>query len=60
MGWGPELFAEACERMAMGIRVQFPNATPTEVQIELRRRLDRIRQVEEHGIYQRTTRSAVP
>jgi hypothetical protein len=53
MGWGPELFAEACVRMKDGIRHQFPNATETEVGAMLLQRLKRLRQVAEHGIYQR-------
>ena len=52
MGWGPELFEDACERMAMGIRAQFPELTSAEVSDELLRRLNRLRQVHEHGIYQ--------
>ena len=53
MGWGPELFAEACVRMTDGIRHQFPQATEPEVTSLLLRRLNRLRQVAEHGIYQR-------
>ncbi|HYF35100.1 MAG TPA: hypothetical protein VD994_07430 [Prosthecobacter sp.] len=55
MGWGPELFHEACERMAMGIRAQVPHFTPAEVQDQLRRRLARLREVQEHGIYRPAT-----
>ena len=53
MGWGPELFAEACVRMKDGIRHQFPQATDAEVGALLLKRLNRLRQVAEHGIYQR-------
>ena len=53
MGWGPELFAEACVRMKDGIRHQFPQSTDAEVGTLLLKRLNRLRQVAEHGIYQR-------
>ena len=52
MGWGAELFDEACDRMRMGIRMQFPQAGAEEVKTELARRLNRLRQVHEYGIYQ--------
>ena len=51
MGWGPELFAEACVRMKDGIRHRFPHALEPEVHALLLRRLDRLRQVAEPGIY---------
>jgi hypothetical protein len=54
MGWGAELFAEACERMCDGIRAQFPAFSPDEVRAMLLKRLSRLRQVDEHGIYQRS------
>lgn len=50
-GWGGELFDEACERMRMGIRHQFPDADADEVEVILLQRLKRLRQVHEHGIY---------
>jgi hypothetical protein len=53
MGWGPELFAEACVRMRAGIRYQFPDATEEDLGALLLQRLKRLRQVAEHGIYQR-------
>lgn len=53
MGWGAELFAEACVRMKDGIRHQFPQATEAEVGALLLKRLNRLRQVAEHGIYHR-------
>ena len=53
MGWGGELFDEACERMRMGIRHQFPNANEDEVETILLQRLKRLRQVEEHGVYRK-------
>ncbi len=52
MGWGPELFSESCDRMCSGIRAQFPYASPSEVAALLLRRLNRLRKVHEHGIYQ--------
>ncbi len=55
MGWGAELFDEACQRMRTGIRVQFPKASEDEVKTELVRRLNRLRQVHEYGLYQRQT-----
>jgi hypothetical protein len=58
MGWGAELFSEACERMRVGIRMQFPQAGADEVKTELLRRLNRLRQVHEHGIYQRTPKQS--
>ncbi|NJM55122.1 MAG: hypothetical protein HC841_03660 [Verrucomicrobiae bacterium] len=55
MGWGPELFEEACVRMKDGIRHQFPQADEAEVGALLLRRLNRLRQVAEHGVYRRPT-----
>lgn len=55
MGWGAELFGEACERMKSGIRAQFPTASTEEVKTLLLRRLNRLRQVHEHGIYESRT-----
>lgn len=57
MGWGPELFAEACERMRGGIRAQFPSLGPAEVKAMLLKRLNRLRQLDEHGIYQSSRKS---
>ena|GEM_PF-608872 len=54
MGWGAELFADACVRMSDGIRAQFPAFGPDEVKAMLLKRLKRLRQLDEHGIYQRT------
>jgi hypothetical protein len=48
---GGDLFEEVCERMRDGIRMQFPQADAAEVERILRERLDRLRKVEEHGIY---------
>ncbi len=57
MGWGAELFADACERMCDGIRAQFPAFRPEEVRAMLLKRLNRLRQLDEHGIYQRDAQS---
>ncbi|MEO8351922.1 MAG: hypothetical protein ABI680_09330 [Chthoniobacteraceae bacterium] len=51
MGWGAELFAEACERMRSGIRSQFPDAGREEVEAILKQRLQRLRKLEEHGVF---------
>ena len=48
---GPKLFAEVCERMRAGIRQQFPDADEQTVQATLIRRVRRLRQVAEAGIY---------
>lgn len=57
MGWGAEMFAEACGRMRAGIRAQFPEAEPSEVEKILRERLDRLTRMHEHGIFTRVPRS---
>ena len=51
---GLELFEEALVRMRGGIRAQFPHFTPEETEAELHRRINRIRQVEEHGFFSPT------
>jgi hypothetical protein len=48
---GIELFEIAVVRMRGGIRSQFPEFTPEQVEEELRRRLARVRQIQEHGFY---------
>jgi hypothetical protein len=48
---GLDLFEEALVRMRGGIRAQFPQFTPEQVDAELYRRIARIRQVQEHGFY---------
>jgi hypothetical protein len=48
---GITLFEDALIRMRGGIRAQFPHFTDQQVEAELYRRIDRIRQVQEHGIY---------
>jgi hypothetical protein len=51
---GLELFEEALVRMRGGIRAQFPHFTPEQVEAELARRINRVRQVQEHGFYSAT------
>lgn len=51
MGLGAELFAEACGRMRSGIRAQFPEASPAEIDEILRQRLDRLTRLQESGIF---------
>ncbi len=48
---GIELFETAVKRMRGGIRAQFPAFSEEEVETELQRRFDRVRQVEEHGFF---------
>ena len=57
MGWGAELFSEACTRMRCGIRAQFPAFDDAAVETTLRRRLKRLRQVAEYGIFQPASRA---
>ena len=49
---GFELFAGAFERMREGVRFQFPDYDETQVEAELRRRLDIKRRLDDRGIYQ--------
>jgi hypothetical protein len=48
---GLELHDRACGFMRDGIRHQFPNADEAEVEAILRKRLKRVRQIEEYGVY---------
>jgi hypothetical protein len=52
MGWGCELYMEACGRMRAGIRIQHPDATQEQVHQLLIGRLNRLRKLHEYGIYQ--------
>ena len=47
-----ELFEGAVGLMKDGIRAQFPEFTEEQVEITVKKRLNRIRQLEEHKIYQ--------
>ena len=49
---GPRLFDQACKMMRAGIQNQFPDADADRVRQILAQRVDRIRQLDEHGIYQ--------
>jgi hypothetical protein len=48
-----ELFEGALGMMRDGLRAQFPGADDAELENTLRKRLRRLRQVEEHGLYQK-------
>ena len=50
---GIELFENAVCVMRSGVRHQFPDADETEVEKILLERLRRVRQVHEHGLYER-------
>ena len=49
---GLDLFEEALTWMRVGVRGQFSRHDEAQVEAEVHRRIARIRQVEEHGIYQ--------
>lgn len=49
---GPRLFESACAMMRNGIRAQFPDLGEEQVELELRRRLEIKRRIDEAGIYQ--------
>lgn len=51
---GIELFEGAVGMMKDGIRAQFPDLNEEEVTEMVKRRLDRMRQVQEHGIYRQS------
>lgn len=53
MGLGADLFAEVCGRMRAGIRSQFPEASASEIEGILRKRLDRLSAVEDAGIFRK-------
>jgi hypothetical protein len=46
---GADLFEEVYQRMAMGVRLQYPDADDTTVLDLIRRRLDRLRRIEERS-----------
>lgn len=48
---GIELFETSFKLMRDGVRHQFPEADDNEVERILRRRLARVKQVHEHGLY---------
>ena len=48
---GFELFEKALVRMRGGVRAQFPHFTEEQVEAEVNRRIERVRQVQEHGLY---------
>ncbi len=51
MGLGAKLYAEVLGRMRSGVRIQFPDADDDEVERILEKRLKRLTQIEEHGIF---------
>ena len=48
---GLELFEESLVRIRGGVRAQFPDFSDDEIDDEVRRRIDRVRQVQEHGFF---------
>ena len=48
---GLTLFEEALVRMRGGIRAQFPRFSDEEVEAELHRRINRVRQVQQFGFF---------
>ena len=48
---GFELFEQSCHLARMGIRADHPGASEAEVEQQLREQLNRIRQLEEDGLY---------
>jgi hypothetical protein len=46
---GGDLFDDVCDRMRAGIRADFPQASPAEVEQELRRRLAIARRLEDRS-----------
>ena len=48
---GLELFEVALKRMRAGVHSEFPTYTPEQIEAEVNRRIKRIRQIEEHGLY---------
>ncbi|MEO0415809.1 MAG: hypothetical protein AAF226_12760, partial [Verrucomicrobiota bacterium] len=48
---GAELFADVCDRMRAGIKMQFPDLDDQEVHARLLKRLKRLRQIEDQKIY---------
>lgn len=51
---GIELFEDAVCVMRDGVRGQFPDLSPEEVEEVLVKRLNRLKQVHEYGLYQKT------
>lgn len=48
---GGKLFDDVCDRMRAGIRSQFPHEDDAGVNRILKQRFERLRQIEERGIY---------
>lgn len=56
MSDGPKLFLDACERMRLGIRSDFPGAAAEEIEEKLRQQLNRLTRLHEHDLYQKASR----
>lgn len=56
METGIELFESGLGVMRDGIRFQFPDADESEVEMILKQRLARLKQVHDHGLYTKTSR----
>ena len=48
---GAELFAEVCERMTGGIRMQYPGADDAKIKAIRRQWLDRVRRLQDHNVW---------
>lgn len=48
---GLDLFDEVLVRMRGGVRAQFPGFTEEQVELELYRRVNRVRQIQQHGFF---------
>ena len=55
---GFDLFDEVCDRMRAGIRHQFPQADRKQIEAILHERIDRLREIEEWGLYRPVEESA--
>jgi hypothetical protein len=55
-----ELYDRARSVMQDGIRMQFPDADEAEVERILGERLDRVRRMEEYGLYQPVAEQTIP
>lgn len=55
MSDGPNLFADSLERMRAGLRSEFPAANSAEIEVKLRKQLDRLSRLHDHGIYEKSS-----
>jgi hypothetical protein len=49
---GFDLFKDSVSRIRAGVRSDFPQFSDEQINAEVRRRLRRVKQVQEHGFYQ--------